>query len=79
MPNKKPRDPAKRSKVTAADRRITIHATMRDPIDTEKLAEALLDILPLLTPERRDELAKEGKKIRERLEREDSKDTPNMV
>lgn len=68
MPNKKPRNPARRPKVVAANRRITIHATMRDPIDAEKLAGALLDILPLLSAEQRAELEEKGRKFREQLD-----------
>jgi hypothetical protein len=59
--------------------RIIIQTELREEMDAEAIASALLDILPLLDVKTRAELAEKGKKIREEMDSKSSKKTKDMV
>ena len=63
MPDKKP----KRTVHRVDPSRIIIRAELREEMDAEAIASALLDILPLLDAKTRAELEVKGRKIREQL------------
>jgi hypothetical protein len=59
--------------------RIIIQTELREEMDAEAIASALLDILPHLDVKTRAELAEKGKKIREEMDSKSSKKTKDMV
>ena len=64
MPDKKP----KRTVHRVDPSKIIIRAELRQEMDAEAIALAILDTLPLLSAEQRTELEKEGRKVREQLD-----------
>lgn len=75
MPDKKPRRTVQR--VDPAS--INIEAHVRDEIDTEALARALIDVVPLLDAETQEKLQVEGAKILKQMEDKSSGNSSSVV